>query len=119
MFKHDFFSRFKIEYLGPSTWILGCNIIRNRSRGTLHLVKTQYLKDELQEFGMSECTLVSTPMSSKPSKSVTTVLDKGEMPYAKLIGKLLYASNFTRLDITASVNYLSRYMSHPCVEQWL
>ena len=76
MFKHDFFSRFKIEYLGPSTWILGCNIIRNRSRGTLHLVQTQYLKYVLQEFDMSECTPVSTPMSSKPSKFVTNVFYK-------------------------------------------
>jgi hypothetical protein len=50
---------------------------------------------------------------------VTTEFDKSEMPYAKLIGNLLYAFNFTRLDITASVNYLCRYMSHPAVEHWL
>jgi len=68
---------------------------------------------------MSECTLVSTPMAAKPSKLVTTTFDKNEMPHAKLIGKLFYASNFTRPDITASVNYLSRYMSHPSVEHWL
>jgi hypothetical protein len=38
LFKRDFSSRFKIEDLGPSAWILGCNITRDRSRGTLHLV---------------------------------------------------------------------------------
>ena len=77
----------------------------------------------LQEFGMSECTLVSTPMSTKSSKVVTTAFNKREMSYAKLIGSLLYASNFIRLDIIASVhhdvNYLSRYMSHRGVEHWL
>ena len=120
LFKHDFSSRsFKIEDLGPAAWILGCSIIRNRSRGTLHLFQTEYLKDVLQEFGMSECTPEPTPMSTKSSKSVLTALEKREMPYAKLIGKLLYASNFTRLDITASVNYLSRYISHHGVEHWL
>ena len=47
LFKHNFSSSFKIEGLGPSTWILGCNIVRIRSCGTIHLVQTQYLKDVL------------------------------------------------------------------------
>jgi len=119
LFKHDSSSRLKIEDLGPSAWIMGCSIIRNRSRGTLHLVQTHHLKDVLQEFGMSECTQMSTPMAAKPSKSVTTAFDTNEMSYPKLIGKLLSASNFKRLDITAGVNYVSRYMSHPGVEHWL
>ena len=117
LFKRDFSSRFKIEDLGPTAWILGYSIIRNRSRGFLHLVQTQYLKDVLHEFGMSECTSVSTPMSANLSKSVPVALDIWEMPYAILIGNLLYASNCTRPDMTASANYLSRYMSHPGVEQ--
>ena len=35
VFKHDFSSHFNIKDLGPATWILGCNIIRNRSCGSL------------------------------------------------------------------------------------
>ena len=41
------------------------------------------------------------------------------MPFAKLVGKLLYASNCTRINITTSVNYLSRSMSSPHIEHWL
>ncbi len=41
------------------------------------------------------------------------------MPYATLIDKPLYASNYTRLDIFASVNYLPRYMLHPHVDHWI
>jgi hypothetical protein len=67
-FKKEFPSRFKIENLGPTFWILGCSIIRDSSRGTLSLVQTQYLKDVLSDFGMSECSSVSTPMSAKPFK---------------------------------------------------
>jgi len=47
--EHNFSPRFKIEDLGPATWILGCSIIRNGSCGTLHLAQTQYLKDVLQK----------------------------------------------------------------------
>ena len=100
-------------------WILGCSIIRDRSRGTLSLVQTQYLKDVTSDFGMSEWSSVSTPMSTKPYKLPNTHFNAKEMPYAKLVGKLLYASNYTRLDITTSVNYLSRFMSSPHIEHWL
>ncbi len=60
--KKDFSSRFKIKDLGPASCILGCNIIREKSRGTLSLMQTQYLKDVLSDFGMSDCSSVSTPM---------------------------------------------------------
>ena len=68
---------------------------------------------------MSECAFISTPMSAKSFKATQAVFNTKEMPYSKLIGKLLNVSNSTRPDITISVNHLSRYMSHPDVEHWL
>jgi hypothetical protein len=44
-FQQYFSSRFKFEDLDQASWILGCSIIRDMSRGTLSLVHTQYLKD--------------------------------------------------------------------------
>ncbi len=58
-------------------------------------------------------------MSAKPFKLCDTRFNAKEMPYAKLVGKLLYASNCTRPNITASVNCLSRFMSCPHLEHWL
>jgi hypothetical protein len=95
VFKHDF-SRSKTEDLGPAIWILGYSINRNRSCGTLHLVQTRYIKDVLQEFGMSDCNPVSTPILAKPHKLLDAKFNAKEMPFAKLIGKLLYVSNCTR-----------------------
>ena len=118
-FKQYFSNRFQIEDLGPASWILGYSIIRDGSRGTLSLVQTQYIKDVLSDFGMSECSSASTPLSAKHFEIPNTQFTASEMPYAKLVGKLLYASNCTRLDITASVNYLSRFMSGPTIEHWL
>jgi len=68
---------------------------------------------------MSDCTPLSTPMSAKPHKILDAEFNAKEMPFVKLIGKLLYASNCTRSDITACVDYLNRYMSNPHVENWL
>ena len=98
---------------------MGCSIIRDRSRSALSLGQTQYLKDVLSDFGMSEYSSESTPMSKNPYKLSNTPFSEKEMPYAKLVGKLLYASNCTRPDITASVSYLSKFMSSPLVEHWL
>jgi hypothetical protein len=118
-FKKEFLSRFQIEDLGPAYWILGCSIIRDRSCGTLSLVETQYLKDVLFDFGMSECSSLSTPMFAKPFKLSDTHFNAKEMPYAKLVGKILYASSCTRPDITTSVNYLSRFISCPHLDPLL
>jgi hypothetical protein len=70
-FKQVFSSRFKIDDLGPATWIPGCSIIRNRSFGTLLLVSTQYIRDILEEFGTSDHSSVSTtPMLIKLYKLI-------------------------------------------------
>jgi hypothetical protein len=59
-------------------------------------------------------------MSAKPHKLLDAQLNAKEMPFAQLIGKLQYASNYTRQNINASVNYLTRYMSNPHIEhEWL
>ena len=46
------------------------------------------------------------PVNSPP-------LNTKQFDYTALVGKLLYLSNCTRPDITAAVNYLSRFMSCP------
>ena len=120
-FKSDFAKRFKIEDLGPAAWLLGCSIVRDRSKRTLHFGQRQYFIDMLDDFGMSNCSTVSTPLPAKltlTDDAEYPILDAKEFPYAKLVGKLLYASNCTRPDITASINFLSRYMSKPTELHW-
>lgn len=112
---------FKIEDLGPAAWLLGCSIVRDRTKRTLHFGQRQYIVDMLDDFGMSTCSIVSTPLPAKidlTDDSESPILDTKQFPYAKLVGKLLYASNCTRPDITASVNYLSRYMAKPTELLW-
>jgi hypothetical protein len=102
-FKQEFSPRLKIDDLGPLPWILGCSIICDRSRGTLLLVQTQYTRDILDEFSISGCAFVSTPMLAKPSKLTHTEFNPKKLPYSRLLGNLLYVSNCAHLDITFSV----------------
>ena len=41
-----------------------------------------------------------------------------EVPYLNVIGALMYLVNYTRLDITFSVNLLARYSSAPTKRHW-
>ena len=120
-FIEDFGTRFKIEFLGPAAWLLGCSIVRDRSAKILRLGQKQYFLDMLEDFGMSDCTPSGTPF---PVKTVdgqdvdSPPLDLKEFKYPQLVGKLLYASNCTRPDITAAVNYLARFMQRPTEHHW-
>ncbi len=58
-------------------------------------------------------------MAAKPSKDSSTYVPyKKIFNFAKLIGKLLYYSNYTRPDITMAANHISRYMTSATMRQW-
>ena len=120
-FKAAFGKRFKIEDLGPVSWLLGCEITRDRKNRILRIGQRQFCIDMLDTFGMLDCSPIGTPLSARttdepPLKSPP--LNTKKFDYPALVGKLLYLSNCTRPDITAAVNYLSRFMSSPTDVHW-
>ena len=44
--------------------------------------------------------------------------DMSKVPYASVIGNLMYAMVCTRLDIAQAVGVLSKFMSNPGKEHW-
>jgi len=74
---------------------------------------------------MSDAKHVNVPLGGhfKLSKAQTpTMKDKkapmSEMPYASVVGSLMYAMICTRSDIAQAVRVVSRYMSNPEKEHW-
>ena len=77
-------------------------------KGTVHLTQKQYLTKVLQRFGMNSNTkLVSTPLA--PHFKLIALLSPhtyeereymAHVPYASLVGSLMYAMVCTRLDIS-------------------
>ena len=63
-----------------------------------------------KKYGIENAKLYHTPMeqnlSLEPSQSASN-----DIQYRNLIGALLYISTRTRLDISYSVNYLSRFQN--------
>ena len=74
---------------------------------------------------MSSCKPVDTPVSKGEALSLNMYpkhsQEREEMsrvPYASVVGSLMYVMMCTRLDICFAVGLVSRYQSNPGREHW-
>jgi len=56
-------THFKLQDLGPTSFLLGIEIIRDRPKRRLYLSQHQYIVNKLAEFEMTDCKPVGTPMT--------------------------------------------------------
>ena len=106
--------------LGAANFILGMEIKRDRENMKLWLNKRKYVETILQRFNMQESKPVKVPIPVGAKLSAeqcpTTqeeVEDMSCVPYASVVGSLMYAMVCTRPDIAHAVGILRRYMSKP------
>jgi hypothetical protein len=123
--KQELAKHFKLRDLGPTTFQLGVEIIRDRPNRTLHLSQRQYCLDILQRFGFANASPVSTPLdpgvhldaSMSPSTPEEVEYMK-TVPYINAVGALMYLAIVTRADIAYTVGVLCRFMANPGVNHW-
>ncbi|KAH9684870.1 Integrase catalytic domain-containing protein [Citrus sinensis] len=113
-------SEFDMKDLGPARKILGMKIIRNMKKGTMILSQRKYLKKVLGTFGMTSSKSVVTPLAShfKLSRSQCPSTDEEmsemtKVPYANVVGCMMYAIVLTRPDLAHSLSVVSRFMATP------
>ena len=64
-FKTAFFERFEIDDLGPTSWLLGCRIDRDREKRILRLSQDHHVSEIIDEFGVGSSTSIGTSMVAK------------------------------------------------------
>jgi len=123
--KDDLKKRFKLRDLGPTSWLLGVEITRNRADHSLSLSQRQYIISLLERFNLSDCNSVTTPMDPSvklnASMSPSTPEDIDAMrsiPYLQAVGALMYLAVATRPDISYSVGVLARFNKNPGLPHW-
>ncbi|KAH9706497.1 hypothetical protein KPL70_012225 [Citrus sinensis] len=96
--------------LGPANKILGMQIHRDRNNRKIWLSQKNYLKKILRRFNMQDCKSISTPLpvNFKLSSSMcpSNEAERKEMsrvPYASVVGSLMFAMICTRPDIAQAV----------------
>jgi len=116
---------FKLRDLGATSFLLGIGITRDRPNRKLYLSQRQYIVNKLEEFGMTDCKPVGTPMlpghNLSSQQSPKTPEEKQEMkniPYINAVGSLMYLAIMTRPDIAYSVGVLARFNSNPGMAHW-
>jgi hypothetical protein len=102
--------------MGPSTWILGMRIKRNRKTRTITLDQELYVTKALQRYGMEECKVASTPevvgsVSGCSEKELSAPADM--QLFQEIVGTLMYAAVSCRLDIAHAVHALASDMQAP------
>ena len=100
-------------------------IYRDRNNMKICLSQKNYLKKILRRFNMQDCKSVSTPLLNnfKLSSSMSHSNDEEKMgmsrvPYASVVGSLIFSMICTRPDIAQAVGMVSHYMLNPGWEHW-
>ena len=113
-------SKFEMKDMGPTNYVLGIRISRDRDSKLIYLDQENYLEKVLKMFKMEDCRPVSTPVSKgtilNKSMCPTNKTELEEMivvPYAQAVGNLMYVMTSTRPDICYAVGLVSRYQSNP------
>lgn len=85
---------------------------RDFSAKTITMDQRSYIVKMLEKFGLSDANVVSTPFETDPALD-NEIVPNLETLCREMIGQLSFVAQWTRPDITFTVNYLSRFASKP------
>jgi transposase InsO family protein len=121
--KADLASNFKIRDLGPTEFILGIKVERDRPNRTIYISQSAYIQSILDEHlpaptkDMNSVRVPMLPDSRLSSEdSPQTPDERAKMSksrYLEIIGKLLYIERTTRPDIAYALHVLCRFGANP------
>ncbi|GJS43737.1 transposable element [Tanacetum coccineum] len=119
-------SKFEMKDLGEAKMILGMEIVRDRKLRKLCLTQKQYLRRILKRFRFDKqtkrvSTLLASQFKISAAMSPKNDVERAYMekvPYANVVGSLMYAMICTQPDISHAVGMVSRYMHNPGKGHW-
>jgi len=111
--------------MGKAFYVIGIEIIPDRSQGLLGLSQKAYINKVLERFKMEKCSASVVPIQKGDKFSLmqcpNNELEHKEMeriPYASIVGSLMYAQTFTRPNISFAVGMFDKYHSNPGLDHW-
>src|SRR5208282_2369796 len=106
--KGKLIQRFQTKDMGPSTWILGMHITRNRAQRTITLDQELYVTKALERYGLQECKPCSTPEATGHAEAESPALGKADHHlFQEIVGTEMYAAISCRPDISHAVHSLA------------
>jgi hypothetical protein len=118
-------SAFTVKDIGEMKFCLGLEIVRDRERRTLSLSQRPYITSLAAKYHMENPNPLTIPLDPslilRKSQSPQTEEERREMvgvPYAQLLGGLLWVMLLTRPDLSFSVVRLAQYAANPGRQHW-
>lgn len=109
---------FEMKDIGEVNCFLGMKIERKVEQRVLRISQRAFLERLLQRFNMSDCKPVSTPIENRLRLQRGEESKRTDKPYRELVGCLVYVTLTTRPDLSAAVNFYSKFQSCPTEEHW-
>ena len=116
---------FEMKDMGEASYVIGIEIFQDRSRRLLGLSQKDYIERVLERFGMNKCSAGDAPIQKGDKFSLMQCLQNEwgrkqmkRIPYASVVGSLMYAQTCTRPDIRFAVGMLGRYQINPGLDHW-
>jgi hypothetical protein len=101
------------------------DIKRDRASINIWLNQMNYIETVLKRFNMQDCKPMKVPIlmeeritTEQCPKTQEEIEDMARVPYASVVGSLMYVMVCTRIDISHGVGVLRRYMLTPGNEHW-
>ena len=123
--KSQLSAEFEMKDMGAAKKILGMKIRRERKERQIYLSQRSYLEKVISRFGMESAKPVSTPLAGhfRLSAVMSPSSEKEKMhmarvPYASVVGSLMYDMVCTHPDIAQAVSVVNRYMVEPGKKHW-
>src|SRR4051812_34796089 len=105
--------------LGEISYILGIQVIRNRSKRLIHLHQSKYASNILERFNMTNAKPSTTPSDTSVKLQKPQGPNKClEVPYRQCIGSLMYLMLATRPDIASSLNKAAQFTTSFDISHW-
>ncbi|GKB28945.1 retrotransposon protein, putative, ty1-copia subclass [Tanacetum coccineum] len=122
----NFFGKcFSMKDLGEATFILGIKIYRDGSKRLIELSQNAYMNKILKRYKMDNSKCGTIPMQERldlnksqgdqTPKEVNRIKD---VPYASVVGSIMYAVRCTRPDVAFAQNLTSRFQQNPSESHW-
>ncbi|KAA0033208.1 gag/pol protein [Cucumis melo var. makuwa] len=118
-------TQFQMKDLENAQYVLGTQTVWNRKNKTLAMSQTSYIDKMLSKYKMQNFKKSLQPYiygihlsKEQCPKTPQEVEDMSNIPYASVVGSLMYAMLCTRPDICYSVGIVSRYQSNPGCDHW-
>ena len=109
-------NHFDMKDMGDASHVIGIKIFRDRHNGILGLSQETYINRVLERFRMKDCSLSVAPIVKGDRFNLNQCpkndFEKEKMkniPYASVVGSIMYVQVCTRSDIAFAVIMLGRY----------